>query len=106
MAILLQGNSTTAGLSRPDSDYTTLESLQEFSYSNIQCDNPNGPNIYIAAEFSDGDFPSNDLYVIGDENQPNDRRENYSNGVLCSSQAYVFFLRVYTDNSTVRKLIL
>ena len=104
MAILLpsgsipgEGVSTLTG--DPDVDYPTFESLQVFSYSNISsCSNtdPSEPMAYIAAEFSDDLFPDNGLYTVGDEDEPNDREDDYTNGRLCPSATYTFFLRTYS----------
>ena len=58
---------------------------------------------YIAAEFSAEKFPPNNQFIIGDNNQPNDQPEKYTNGPLHGGSSYTFFLRVYTKLTTVSK---
>jgi netrin-G3 ligand len=48
---------------------------------------------YITAEFGESLFPSDNTYIIGDPNQPNDRQ--YTNQPLRYGTKFTFFLRAY-----------
>lgn len=56
---------------------------------------------YIAAEFSAEKFPSNSQFIVGDQNQPNDQPDKYTNGPLREGSSYTFFIRVYPELTTV-----
>ncbi len=107
VAVLLRAGSTTEdnGLSDPDTNYPTLTSLEEFSYSDSAgCPNPGLADqiAYIAAEFSEALFPVNNRYVVGDPTQPSDE-DDYMNGPLCYGATYTFFLRAYVEGPGSRK---
>ena len=59
---------------------------------------------YIAAEFSDTDFPTNGQFVIGSLNrQPNDYSDEYINGDLTAGEYYTFFLRAFPKLEKTQK---
>ncbi len=107
MVVVLLRTGTTPqdnGLSNPDTDYPTLNSLTQFSYSdNADCVVPllTEQEAYIAAEFGATDVPDNAVYIVGDPTQPND--DDYENGPLCFGATYTFFLRAYVQGSVSRK---
>ena len=79
----------------PDVQFPTINSLR--TYSDINCGSLGTSAIgYITAEFGDNLFPNNNLFIVGDPNQPNDRPNNYTNGQLCYATKYTFFVRAYT----------
>ena len=98
VAIHLRDGTTTLAennLAHPDINYPDFISLMQFLYESVDCNQPNtAPMAYIAAEFDSLLFPSNGVFVVGDEQQPNDRAA-YRNGPLCYGTTYSFFLRVY-----------
>lgn len=98
VAVLLRDGTTTLAendLVHPDVDYPDLSALLQYYYQDIDCGQPRAePVAYIAAEFDASLFPSNGDFVVGDDQQPNDR-DAYRNGPLCYGTLYGFFLRVY-----------
>ena len=58
---------------------------------------------YIAAEFSDTDFPTNGQFSIGAHSQPNDYSDKYTNGPLTSGEYYTFFLRAFPKLEKAQK---
>lgn len=52
------------------------------------------PSAFIAAEFSDQEFPSTGQFIIGGQDQPNDFPELYTNPNLPAG-VYTFFLRAF-----------
>ena len=55
---------------------------------------------YVTAEFAADLFPSSGNFVVGvnssgDVNSPNDRPDIYTNGRLCYSTKYSFFIRAF-----------
>lgn len=98
VAVLLRDGTTSLdenGLIHPDIDYPDLSTLLQYYYQDIKCNQPRSkPVAYVAAEFDSSLFPSNGFYVVGDDQQPNDRAA-YRNGPLCYGTVYGFFLRVY-----------
>ena len=58
---------------------------------------------YIAAEFSDTNFPTNGQFVIGSLDQPNDYSDKYTNGALTAGEYYTFFLRAFPKFEKTQK---
>ena len=58
---------------------------------------------YVAAEFSDDNFPARGQFFIGDSNQPNDYPTRYTNGALTKGQYYTFFLRSFPKLGNIQK---
>ena len=93
--MLLPRGVNLADLREPDVHFPTINSLHTFS--DINCGNLGTSAIgYVTSEFGDNLFPNNNLFIVGDPNQPNDRPNNYTNGQLCSATNYTFFVRAYT----------
>ena len=82
----------------PDVQFPTIDSLR--TYSDIDCGNPGTSAIaYITSEFDDNFFGSENTldFTVGDSSSPNDRQNQYTNGLLCFSTSYTFFVRAYTE---------
>ena len=93
--MLLPSTVSLTDLREPDMQFPSINSFG--TYSDINCGNPGTNAIaYITAEFGDNLFPSNNMFIVGDLNQPNDRPDNYTNGQLCYATNYTFFVRAYT----------
>ena len=76
----------------PDVAFPSLDSFKSYD----EVDATGSETVaYIAAEFSVEKFPPNSQFVIGDNNQPNDQSDKYTNGPLQGGSSYTFFLRVY-----------
>ena len=83
-----------ATLRDPDTDFDSFESINNV-YSPA-CDEVLQTTAYIAAEFGRDEFQDNALqFIFGNEDLNDNPR--YSNGPLCYSTSYAFFLRVYND---------
>ena len=109
IVVFLPEGTNINDLSAPDEEFDSRGSLKNI---NLPCDNkPAGVSAYITAEMSNalyGDL--NGKYVVGqdkdsDSNSPNDRPELYTNGPLCYSTRYTFFVRAYpvSTNAGVRR---
>ena len=95
VAVLLPRGVDLADLREPDMQFPTINSLG--TYSDINCGSlGTSATGYITAEFGDNLFPNDNMFIVGDPNQPNDRPNNYTNGQLCSATKYTFFVRAYT----------
>ena len=95
IAVLLPRGVDLADLREPDVQFPAINSLG--THSDINCGNlGTSATGYITAEFGDDLFPNNNLFIVGDPNQPNDRPNNYTNGQLCYATKYTFFVRAYT----------
>ena len=77
--------------SPPDQLFPSFDSF--ISYDDAIRYDSTSPVAYIAAEFSDNDFPNDNMYIIGDENEPDDG--DYTNGLLKYDSSFTFFLRMY-----------
>ncbi len=81
------------------------------TYNDLSCTNkPSGPFAYITAEMSGALYKAlpEGRFVVGqdtddDSNSPNDRPILYTNGPLCFSTSYTFFIRAFSasDSSQV-----
>ena len=74
------------------------------AYDGLSCNSkPSAPFAYITAEMSGSlykDLPGR-RFVVGqdsddDESSPNDRPNSYTNGPLCFSSSYTFFIRAFS----------
>ena len=83
-------------LSQPDTDFNSFDSINEV-YSPA-CERVQQNTAYIVAEFGSDEFQGDNLeFTFGrEQDTPNDR-STYTNGPLCYSTNYAFFLRVYND---------
>ncbi len=74
------------------------------TYNDLSCTNkPSGPFAYITAEMSGTLYKAllDRRFVVGqdtddDSNSPNDRPNFYTNGPLCFSTSYTFFIRAFS----------
>ena len=88
----------------PDMQFPDINGMV---YDETFCDrNFTSPLAYVTAEFSRDLLPSDGEFIIGLSGQPNDRPSIYTNGLLCYSKNYVFFLRAYTSANPVSENIL
>lgn len=107
VVVILPLGQTPNNLRGPDTVYGSLDDF--IVYSKSLCDEDfSTAKAYITAEF-DGDLlPASGRFVVGGEGDdaPNDRPEVYTNGLLCFSGSYTFFVRAYTQPSLlVRELL-
>ena len=88
-------------LSPPNEQFPNINILTDVYQLTLCDEKPTTPKAYITAEFDDSLFPSNKLFIVGQEtptNQaPNDRPDTYTNGELCYSGKFTFFTRAYID---------
>ena len=90
-----QDASSDVSLNDPDTDFNSFDSINNV-YSST-CEAVSQTTAYIAAEFGSDEFQGSTLeFIFGKEDTVNDR-ERYTNGLLCYSTSYAFFLRVYND---------
>lgn len=100
-------------LLHPDTEFPNRTTLK--TYSDLPCGNrPQSPLAYVTAEMSRDLYETlltDGFFVVGqnmddNRNSPNDRM-TITNGPLCYSTRYSFFIRGYSASSTaVSKLIL
>ena len=105
IVVLLPRDVGLDDLSDPDVQFPTIDSLR--TYDDIDCGNPGTNAIaYITSEFDDNFFGTADTldFTVGDSDSPNDRQNQYTNGLLCFATSYTFFVRAYTE--AVSRLIL
>lgn len=106
VVILLPGQTSDDLMGDPDTAYDSLDDLdvhresfceQEFSTAKA----------YITAEFGQDLFPAGGLFIVGGVgiNAPNDNPDNYTNGHLCFSGRYTFFVRAYIYSQSVRNIL-
>ena len=100
IVVFLPEGTELNSLSNPDELFNSINSLGV--YGSVPCGNqPSTMLGYIAAEMSSTLYDGlNGKFVIGqdmdsDPNSPNDRPELYTNGPLCNSALYTFFVRAY-----------
>ena len=99
MAVKVPSDAT---LRDPDTDFNSFQSINNV-YSPA-CDDVLQTTAYIAAEFGRDDFQDNALqFIFGDEDLNDNPR--YSNGPLCYSTSYAFFLRVYNDVVCIKQVL-
>lgn len=92
--VILPRDTGISSLGDPD---TQFSNINQVAYDETFCSREfTSPFVYVTAEFARDLLPSSGQYVIGQESQPNDRRNLYTNGFLCFSKSYTFFLRAYT----------
>ena len=103
VVVFLPEGTDVSDLSAPDIEFNSRASLMD---NNLACDSkPIGVSAYITAEMSSVLYDGlNGKFVVGqdkdsDPNSPNDI-ELYTNGPLCYSTRYTFFIRAYTVPTT------
>lgn len=98
MVVILPPGQTQADLNDPDTSFGSLDERDTYQESFCDQDMPSA-KAYITAEFSDALRPDDDLFVVGGKGiaAPNDRPDQYTNGLLCFSGRYVFFVRAYSE---------
>lgn len=87
-----------ATLRHPNTDFGSFQSIDNV-YSS-ECNGISQSTAYIAAEFGSDKFQGITLqFTYGDDLEDESLNDNqrYSNGLLCYSTRYAFFLRVYND---------
>ena len=98
VVVFLPFGQTQDDLPDPDTQYTSLDDFD--SYRESFCDEEfSSAKAYITAEFSGDLFPDSDFFIVGGSdgvNSPNDQPDLYTNGLLCFSGNYTFFLRAYS----------
>ena len=106
--VLLPDGASIQNLGHPD---TQFPNINEVPYDPSFCDraSPSVATAYVTAEFASNLFPPDREFIVGQEevtgNSPNDRTAVYTNGLLCNSKSYTFFLRAYpVANPTVSSL--
>ena len=99
IVVFLPEGTNINDLSAPDVEFNSRGSLENV---NLPCDTkPTGVSAYITAEMSSALYGGlNGKFVVGqdkdsDPNSPNDRPGLYTNGPLCNSALYAFFVRAY-----------
>ena len=103
--MLLPSTVSLTDLREPDIQFPSINSFG--TYDDIDCGNPGTNAIaYITSEFDDNFFGTGNTldFTVGDSDSPNDRQNQYTNGLLCFSTSYTFFVRAYTE--VVSRLIL
>ena len=103
VVVILPLGQSQDDLGDPSSLAPSLDSLD--AYSESFCDQEfTSAKAYITAEFAEELFPNLGVFIVGGEgvNAPNDRPNLYTNGLLCYSGRYTFFVRAYTQESPVR----
>ena len=99
--VLLPEGFDVNSLSPPNEQFPNINILTDVYQLTLCDEKPTTPKAYITAEFDDSLFPSNKLFIVGQEsptNQaPNDRPDTYTNGELCYSGKFTFFTRAYID---------
>lgn len=97
VVVLLAPSQNEGTLNDPDVQFPP-DGLQE-TYSPAFCDEDFPMSkAYVTAEFGANLFPNNMIFIVGGEegqNAPNDRPDSYTNGLLCYSAQYLFFVRAY-----------
>ena len=100
VAVFLPEGTELDSLSHPDELFNSINSLGV--YGSVPCGNqPSAIVGYITAEMSSTLYDGlNGKFVTGqdmdsDPNSPNDKQGLYTNGPLCSSALYTFFVRAY-----------
>ena len=100
VAVFLPEGTELNSLSHPDELFNSINSLGV--YGSVPCGNQPSTIVgYITAEMSSTLYDGlNGKFVIGqdmdsDPNSPNDRPGLYTNGPLCNSALYTFFVRAY-----------
>ena len=99
--VLLPEGASVQNLQHPDDLFPNVNGT---AYDPSACDraSPTVASAYVTAEFASGLFPSGGVFLVGSPNSPNDRPSVYTNGELCYSKSYAFFLRAYpVANPTV-----
>lgn len=106
VVVILPLGLTQDELDDPDIEYSSLDDLD--AYTENFCDQDfTSAKAYITAEFGGDLFPDSGLFVVGGEegvNAPNDRTNLYSNGLLCFSRRYSFFVRAYPQLNLMVRL--
>ena len=103
VVVILPQDQILQDLQHPDMLFPSFTDLDK--YSPELCDqNFQTPKAYITAEFGQDLYPTDKLFIVGaddddDVNSPNDRPELYTNGVLCYSGRYTFFIRAYPESN-------
>ncbi|CAI8026225.1 Receptor-type tyrosine-protein phosphatase delta [Geodia barretti] len=99
VAVLVSQDSASDGsLGDPDTDFNSFDSID--SVYSPACEKVSQTTAYIAAEFGSDEFQGSTLeFTFGKEEDTVNDRERYTNGPLCYSTSYGFFLRVYNDVS-------
>ena len=89
--MLLPEDFSPASLLPADALFPNIDSFMTYADSKTY----KGPNpvAYITAEFDDKLFPSDSVFTVGVDGQPNDRQ--YENGPLPHGTTFAFFLRAY-----------
>ena len=97
VAVLVAQDSASDGsLGDPDADFNSFDSID--SVYSPACEKVSQTTAYIAAEFGSDEFQGSTLeFTFGKEEDTVNDRERYTNGPLCYSTSYGFFLRVYND---------
>ena len=96
--VLLPDGTSVQNLQHPDNQFQNLNGT---AYNPSSCDraSPSVAAAYVTAEFASNLFPSDGVFIVGQtgvaDNSPNDRTAVYTNGLLCHSKRYAFFLRAY-----------
>ena len=91
--VIIPNGMDPSQLEHPDMEFRDINGI---TYDETFCDREfTSPHVYVTAEFARDLLPSNNEYIIGQFGQPTDRPV-YTNGLLCYSKNYVFFLRAYT----------
>ena len=100
--LLPEGVSHTS-LQPADILFPSIDSF--LSYDDVDGYSGPDPVAYITAEFADDLFPPDNTFVIGGDDQPNDRAESYSNGLFHNGFSFAFFLRTYPLTDFVSVII-
>ena len=102
VVVILPQDQNLEDLQHPDILFPSITDLD--IYSPELCDqNSQAPKAYITAEFGQNLYPRDKLFIVGandddDVNSPNDQSQ-YTNGVLCYSGRYTFFIRAYPESN-------
>ena len=92
--VILPKATDISSLVSPDTEFQNINGVD---YDETFCDRDfSTPFVYVTAEFARDLLPSDGQFIVGLEDQPNDRPSIYTNGLLCFSKSYTFFLRAYT----------
>ena len=91
VVVLLPEDFSPASLLPADALFPNIDTFMTYADSKTY----KGPNpvAYITAEFDDKLFPSDSVFTVGVDGQPNDRQ--YENGPLPHGTTFAFFLRTY-----------
>ena len=89
--MLLPEGTSVQNLQHPDDQFPDLNGN---AYDTSTCDraSPSVATAYVIAEFASSLFPADGVFVVGSASSPNDRATVYTNGELCYSKRYAFFL--------------